>query len=167
MKKIIDRSLSDGKNLERVATVVERLTRRQVKQTAAIITPYPISSCTQGEDVRGEILKYMFCASGSIDKGLVTLAKRPKDAVEIKITIENDLGKESKSYMITNKSLLSEPRLAVYSGDRLTISIFPTGPEDKLTEVWVAFMWTPSVKDASIKNFLIDELEKESNLEEL
>ena len=54
-------------------------------------------------------------------------------------------------------------------GDCLDISIRPVDESDKLNEVWVSFLWVPTIKDADIKHFLIEGLDKleESTIEEL
>ena len=147
--------------LDKIETIVNRLTRRQNKKMKAMITPYPISTCVSGEDVEGDILKYMFCAPGRIVKGLVYLSAKPKSGASISIRIDNDLGGSTKSYIITRKSLLVEPDIVISSGDRLTISFHNVDEVEKITELWLAFMWIPEIKDVDIKNFLIDELEEE------
>jgi hypothetical protein len=150
----------DEKRISFLETVVSRLARRSKKHTSAIITPYPISNCVSGDDVRGPVLKYMFCATGIISKGLVFLKDKPETGVMLTITIENDVGGSTKSYVITKKSSIVEPNIEVFSGDRLTISINPVGVErDKVSEIWISFMWTPTIKDVDVKNFLINSLD--------
>ena len=150
----------DEKRISWIETVVSRLARRSRKQTTAIVTPYPISNCVSGEDVKGDILKYMFCAKGIISKGLIVLDKRPTTGVVIGITLANDMGSSSKSYVLTKKTSMIDPKIEVFSGDRLSVSVNPVDAEkDKISEVWLAFTWTPDVKDADIKNFLIDSLD--------
>jgi len=143
-----------------IETVVSRLARRSKKNVTAITTPYPISACITGEDVRGDILKYMFCARGTISRGLVDLGKRPSTGVVIGITISNDIGGSSKSYVITKKAAILEPSIKVFSGDKLSISVEPIDKEkDTMTEVWIAFMWTPHINEVDMKQVLIDSLD--------
>ena len=156
----------DEKRISFIETVVKRLSRRQVKKISAMITPYPISTCITGDDVRGDVLKYMFCAKGIIKKGLIYLSKQLSAGVVVNITIENDAGGETKSYIFNKKQMLVNPDLNIYSSDRMTVSVTPINPEDKLTEVWISFLWVPEVKDTDVKSFLIDEIEEIELLEE-
>ena len=162
-KPIIDPSLSSEEKIKKLSIVVERLGRRAVKQTSAILTPIPISSCIKG-DVSGEVLKYMFCGSGILNKGGIYLNKKPSEGAIITLIIDNDLGGSSRSYVITRNNLLFEPKIEISIWDRLTISLTINNPEkDIISEIWIALMWTPSVKESTIKNYLIDNLD--SNLD--
>lgn len=146
--------------IDKIEKMIQRLGRRTVKQTSALITPIPISNCVMGEEVKGDILKYLFPCPGSINKGGIFLDKKPKAGAAIILTIENDLGGGSRSYQISRRNMLFEPDIEINTWDRLTVSFFTVDPkEDKMTEVWIALLWTPTVKDATIKNYLIDSLD--------
>ena len=151
----------DEKRISKIETVLLRLMRRSKKTAEAILTPYPISNCITGEDVSGTILKYMFAARGIIGKGRIQFDKKLKSGVRITVLLENDLGGQSKSYIANRNIMLVEPNLEVFSGDRLTVSVNPTNPDEgPLNEVWVAFIWTPRVGEATVKSFLIDKLDE-------
>ena len=148
--------------IDKLELMVKRLSRRQVKKMQAIITPYPISNCVTGEEVKGDVLKYLFTCPGTITKGGIFLNAKPKEGAAIVISIDSDLGNNSKSYNITRRNLIVEPNIKVVTWDRLTVSFYAVNPEvDKMTEVWIGFMWAPTIKDVQVKNFLIDELEEE------
>ena len=155
--------------INRIERIVTRFARRSNKLTSALITPYPISSATFGEDVRGSILRYMFPCEGVIAKGLIKLGSRPKGGAEVNVELSNNAYSDSRGFIITSRQLIVEPDLNVASGDCLDISIRPVDESDKLNEVWVSFLWVPTIKDADIKHFLIEELDKleESTIEEL
>ena len=147
--------------IKKLETIVARLSRRQRKVASAIVSPYPISNCVAGEEVKGEVLRYMFACDGEISKGAVSLDAKPKSNASVTLTIESELGGSAKSYIVDKKNLVFEPNIKVKQFDKLTVTFYPTIPEDKIKEVWVSLLWAPTVKDAKIKNFLIDELEKE------
>ncbi len=151
------------KDLERQ---VKRLQRKKSGKMIAVLTPYPISNCVKGEDVSGAVLKYMFPAVGKITKGMIRLATQLKSGANIHIYIANDIGSESKSYPMPRRNLLVELDFDVYSGDRLIVYIESENPEEKITEVWTSFLWTPNIKESTLKHFLISELEKEVEDEE-
>ncbi len=138
---------------------VERLQRKRPKRMSAVLTPYPISNYISGNDLSGNVLHYMFCATGKISKGLIRISELSKGAI-LEITIKSDLGDESKSYHMKKSTLIIEPDLEVYSSNRLIVNITSNDIEEKITEVWTSFLWTPSVKEADIRNFLITELEE-------
>ena len=146
------------KRIAFIEKVVTRIARRSQSTAVAMITPYPISNAVFGEDVKGVILRYMFPCSGTITKGLVVLGKKPKKGVGIEVKITDSVHAEAKSYIISRRDLLMEPKLEVDSGCKLEISI--DSIDDKVEEVWVSFLWKPSVKNIEKESFLIDDLEK-------
>ena len=151
----------DEKRIDFIERVLSRLMRRSKKTVEAMLTPYPISNCITGEDVQGTVLKYMFSAKGTIGKGLIRFDKKLKSGVMVTVTLENDLGSQAKTFIANRNQLLIEPNLEVYSGDRLTVVVEPGDlSEGKLNEVWIAFLWTPHVGEATVKSFLIDKLEE-------
>lgn len=150
----------DEKRISFIEKVVTRLARKSIKKITGVITPYPISNCVIGEDIRGDVLKYMFPLRGKINKGLIVLGSKPKEGIVVGLTLTNDLGSNAKSYVITKKTMAVDPNVDVYSGDRLTISVHPTNEETKVSEIWIAFTWVPLVEDAQLKSCLIEELEK-------
>lgn len=150
------------KRIAFIERVVTRLTRRTRKSITALITPYPISNAIFGEDIRGTILRYMFPCEGTITKGLIKLGRKPNTGINIGVRISNNLGVESKSYVITRRALLVNPALGVSSGDCLELFIEPVAGEPPINEVWVSFLWIPTIKDIEVKSYLIEELEKDS-----
>ena len=153
--------------LAKIEKMITRLGRRAVKQSSALITPVPISNCTIGEEVKGDVLRYLFPCPGVINKGGIFLNAKPKSGAAIVLTIENGLDRSSKSYQITKQSSLLKLNTEINTWDRLTVSFFVVNPvEDKITEVWAALLWTPTVKDVTIKNYLIDNLDRGLNDED-
>lgn len=149
----------DNKRIEDLERTTERLMRRAGKKTSALITPYPISNAVFGVKVEGVILRYMFPCDGVISKGMFRLNKKPKNEVYGLAKIFNDNEEHSKGFTITKKSLSAILDIEIKSGDCLEISI--TAVEDILTEVWVAFLWKPTMFDIEVKSFLIEELEND------
>lgn len=150
----------DEKRVAWIENVVSRLSRRSFKTASVMTSPFPISNCVVGEDVKGEVLRYMFCSRGIINKGALVMDRRLKSGAIITVKLANDIGSESKSYVISGKSMVVEPNIEVFSADRLTISIYPNDSEEKINEAWISFIWTPYVSEVTAKQFLIDELEK-------
>jgi hypothetical protein len=152
----------DEKRISFIEKVVTRLTRRNRNQTSVLMTPYPISNCVTGDTVTGTILKYMFCANGKISKLMLYLGKKPKNGAELSILIESDLSSKKESFITMSKGFEIDFNTEIKSGDRLTISIKTLGEKDPITEAWISFLWVPNVKEAKVKAFLIDELERTS-----
>ena len=150
----------DEKRISFIETVLTRLVRRSVKKISAVMTPYPISACVKGDKVQGEILKYMFAARGTITKGLLRFDKQLNSGVRIEVSIASDPGENKVTYIANRNQMIIEPKVEVYSGDRLTISVSPIDSEETLNEVWISFLWIPSMEEGAIKSFLIEELDK-------
>lgn len=149
----------DNKRVEDLELITKRLMRRASKKSAAMITPYPISNAVFGEDVKGVILRYMFPCDGVISKGMFRLGAKPKKEVLGVAKIFNDETMQSKGFTISKKSLKVDLDISIKSGDCLEVSI--ASADEVLTEVWVAFLWKPTMSDVEVKSFLIEELEND------
>jgi hypothetical protein len=131
--------------------------RRAGKRATALITPYPISSAVFGDKVEGPILRYMFPCDGVIVKGMVRVGNKPKTSIIFKIKMFNDTNSISKGFALEKKSLSIQPNIDVMAGDCLEISLITE--DEVVTEVWIAFLWRPTVSDVEAKSYLIEELE--------
>jgi len=147
----------DNERVEKLEMITKRLMRRAVKHTTAIITPYPISAAIFGDKVEGPILRYMFSCDGVITKGMVRIGNKPKGPVLIELKMFNDLTLASKGFALEKKSLAISPDLKVVAGDCLEISL--NAGDEIITEAWVALLWTPTMNDVTVKNYLIEGLE--------
>jgi len=157
-RELFDKSKAIGDRLSQLELVVTRVARRSNTKKAAMITPYPISNATFGEDVRGPILRYMFPCDGMIQKGVLRLGKKPKEPISIGLNIANEESSHSVGYVVEKRQVVVNPNMNIVSGDCLTIHLLPN-EEEKITEVWVAFLWVPSISDVTTKGFLVEELE--------
>lgn len=135
--------------------------RRSQKTSVALITPYPISNAVFGEKLEGSILRYMFPCDGIISKGMFRLGVKPKKEVYVTAKLFNDAETHAKGFTLTKKFLSADLGIDVKAGDCLDVSI--SSPEEPLSEVWVAFLWKPTMKDVEAKSFLIDALEELKN----
>jgi hypothetical protein len=144
--------------IDRLEMIVNRLMRRASKRSVALITPYPISSASFGDDIKGSILRYMFPCDGIITKGFVRLGTKPKEGVSIEVKMSNDAGSVVKGFTLDKRLLGIDPDLKVIAGDCLDISVISGA--DPVKEIWVSFLWKPTVSDVEAKSYLIADLEK-------
>ena len=144
--------------IDRLDMIVNRLMRRASKRSVALITPYPISSASFGDDIKGSILRYMFPCDGIITKGFVRLGTKPKEGVSIEVKMSNDAGSVVKGFTLDKRLLGIDPDLKVIAGDCLDISVI--SGTDPVKEIWVSFLWKPTVSDVEAKSYLIADLEK-------
>ena len=151
----------DEKRIAFIERVVTRLARRARTTAKAMITPYPISNAVFGEDVGGPVLRYMFPCTGTLTKGLIEIGKKFKEVALVIIDVRNVAHSTSREYIMDRDRFIAEPQIEVDAGDQLTITVLPNNKEDKIEEVWISFLWVPSVKEVKIKSFLIDELEND------
>lgn len=150
--------------LAKLETITTRLMRRAHKKITGLITPYPISSAAFGDKVEGVILRYMFPCNGKITTGMIRLGAKPKKWVAVNLKLFNDINSAIRGFTTEKKLMSLNPNLEVTSGDCLEIVLVPS-PEDTVTEVWVSFLWTPSMKTVEAKSFLITELENDISKE--
>ena len=167
-KPLIDSSLNTDEKVKKISKIIDRLGRRSPGNISAIITPVPISNCIEAEgNVDGVIMKYMFCCPGVINKGGIFLNSKPNEGAGLIFTVDNELGGNSITYKVSRKNLLFEPKLKVDTWDRLTVSFYTANPEkDKISELWIALLWTPTVKDATVKRYLVSDLDSKDVSEE-
>jgi hypothetical protein len=132
--------------------------RRAHKRAVALITPYPISNAVFGDKVEGVVLRYMFPCDGVISKGIIKINLKPKKEVIVGVKISNETGSASKGFVLEKKVSVIEPNLKVVAGDCLEIAVAPT--EEVVNEVWISFLWRPSIADVEAKSYLIEDLEK-------
>jgi hypothetical protein len=149
----------DESRISHIETIVSRLARRSRTSATGIVTPFPISSYTDAP-VNKVVLRYMFPASGMVTKGAIFIEGMPKEGVNITVSILNALGKSSQTYFTKRRDLLLEPNKSIFAGDRLVIEMEQVAPAETLSGIWIAFLWSPSVKDTQVKQFLIEELDK-------
>lgn len=145
--------------IKSLETITKRLMRRAGKRTSAIITPYPISSAMFGEKLEGPVLRYMFPCNGTITKGIIRLGNKPKKNIVVEVKLFNDISSVSKGFSIERKLLNVEPNIPVIMGDCLEISL--VAGEEIVTEIWLSFLWRPTVKDTEVKTFLIEDMEND------
>ena len=144
--------------VKKLETIATRLMRRANKVSKAFLSPYPISNAVFGNDVKGTILCYMFPCNGTVSKGFVRFGSKPKGSVNIDIQISNDSKSSNAGVVLDKKISTIEPNLSVTGGDCLKIVMTPLN-ETIITEVWISFLWIPTIEDSEIKRFLISELE--------
>lgn len=144
----------------------ERATRKNKKVVKALVTPFPISGAIVGEDVSGDVLKYMFPCKGKVTKGVVMLDRKPTHPVEVDVKLFNTLESTSKGFTLDKRKILIAPNLEVGAGDCLSISLIKN-PEYAVKELWISLLWTPSVRDVEAKSFLAEELEDEDDTQEV
>ena len=154
----------DNKRVEDLEMITKRLMRRVSKRVAVLITPYPISNAVFGERVEGPILRYMFPCDGIITKGIVRLGVKPKSPIILNIKMFNDSKSASKGFTVDKRSLSIEPNLPVVAGDCLEISLDPK--VEVVTEIWISFLWKPTVKDVEAKSYLMEEIENDLSKKE-
>jgi len=152
------------KRIENLEKITKRLARRQGSKAKAVVTPFPISYCEIGDDVKGDIFKFMFPGDGKITKGIIYFGKKIKDGVMVTINLSNAAGNNIKQFVVEEKEIRFSPDLGVLTGNRLTISVEAVNSEEKITECWIAFLWTPDVSSSMIKKCLISDLENVSDL---
>ena len=133
--------------------------RRLHKTVVGVLTPYPISSYCQSSE-QGDVLRYMFPTNGKITSGIMYIEGMPKKGVDINISIT---GAESRSKSFKTKKPLSDLKFSegIVGGDRLIVSLLTDFESGFALGIWTAFMWVPEMKDAEMKQLLLQSLDSE------
>lgn len=137
--------------------VTKRLSRRSKKVASGMITPYPISSYTEGDNISGKVLAYVFPCDGQIKKGLVDFGRKLKTPVIVSIEISDGQNTQMKSFPVERRLVLDDFTADVFTGSKIEVSI--DAEDANIKNVSVAFLWVPTVRDVEVRAFLIDELD--------
>ena len=124
-----------------------------------VIPPQVFSGNVSGEEISGDIFKSVLFA-GTITKCFVQLDKKPKKPVRLDIKILNELTGTTKTFYlekIKDSILLDEN---ILDGSFVTLSIQPTGEEDKIKEVWFSFLWISDISNIKRDIEKISKLDK-------
>ena len=106
------------------------------------------------------VLRYMFPANGTITVGGLFIENMPKGGVDISTTIHQELTQISNTVFSKKRSVIIEPNAKISASDRLLIKVIPKIEGEIVSGIWIAFLWTPRIKDSEIRPFLIEALEK-------
>ena len=159
-REFFNKNASPEERLNHLERVVNRLAVRSKKTASAIIAPQSISTCVTGEDVKGDILKYMLFR-GKINNGLVLFSKRPEQVV-LEISVLSPECTISRTFNLNKVYEFLKLDIPTIDGSLVKVSIDTFSDKNKIEEVWLGMLWTPHVGNADVKKFLIDNLEKEA-----
>lgn len=160
MKKIAIKGENSSEKINHIEKVINRLAIRSRKTITGVISPQNISTCIEGEDVRGDIIKCMIFG-GKLSKLHILFGKKPKGNICIEVkTLGYETGQSKTLY--TNKIKYStDIDIKVTDGTCLVVSIYPTNEDEKIGEIWVAMLWTPDIPNSDVRQELIDSLEND------
>ncbi len=152
--------------MKSVDVILKQMSGKLQKTVVGIITPFPISGYTD-VPVNSVVLRYMFPADGKVTIGFAFVENMPECGVDIYINLHRGDAVDSVSIFTKKQTITVEPDIEVFAGDRLVVSMKVKG-QGEVTGIWISFLWVPKIKDAEVKQFLIDDLERisEENAEE-
>ena len=147
------------KQIEHIDRILKSYSHRLHKTITGVITPFPISSYSE-TPIDNIVLRYMFPVDGRITVGGLFVEDMPKHGVDVTTTILQASTQISNTVFSKKQSIIVTPNVKVSAGDRLIIRVISVSSEETVSGIWIAFLWTPEVKDSVIKQFLIEDLEK-------
>lgn len=148
------------KQMKHVDKILKSYSYQLRKTVTGIITPFPVSNYS---DLSGIVLRYMFPIAGKITVGGVYIEQMPKAGVDIEITVFDGLMYNSKTIVSKRNSIAINPNFKAVSGTRLTVKVTPVIEEEIASGIWTAFLWTPEINEAEVKQFLTNSLVKEAD----
>jgi len=146
------------------AAVTKRLENRlKTAKVSSYISPIPISGFSKDVPEDGVVLRYMFPSKGKIVSACLFLGCELKKntVINVSIKLSSVNGIETGTSVPVRKNF--SPVAAEYAcnvGDRLEVSV---NCEEPINNVWIAFLWQPSIKAAEAKKFLLSELNGEQD----
>ena len=144
--------------MKHVDVILKRMSLKLHKTVVGVITPFPISGYAS-VPVNKVVLRYMFPADGTITIGVAFIENMPAEGIDIYINLHRGDAVESTSVFTKKQAVMVEPDAEVIVGDRLVVSIDPKG-QGEVSGIWTSFLWTPKIRNAEIRQYLIDDLER-------
>ena len=148
------------KQMKHVDRILKQYSHRLHKTVTGVITPFPISGYKYMPADDDTIFHYMFPSSGKITTGGIFIDNMPKNGIDIITAVHQGDLVNSRMFFSKKQSIIIDPDADVNAGDRLIIKVKPIKFEEVVSGLWIAFTWTPKVKDAVVEQFLIEDLEK-------
>lgn len=155
------------KRISRIETVISRMSGRLHKVTTSIIAPQVISHCVFGDDVSGDIAKFMLFR-GTVKKCMMCFDRLYKDPIVVRAEIFNGDEAVTKTLNAYRRDNVLNVDVPTIDGTRVSVSIENTNPEVKIKEVWFSLLWIPHISITEVETRMIDNLLEtaESNLVE-
>lgn len=144
--------------IKHIDIILSRFSRRLHKTVQGIITPFSISDYVESP-INDSVFKFMFPVVGEISTALIYVENMPKNGVDVSVVLESNGGGSRTDQLFSKSNSISlDLNLNVKGGDRISINVVSKDPEP-LIGVWSSILWTPEIKNATIKRFLIDALD--------
>jgi len=141
----------DEKRIGFIERVVSRLARRAKSNTKVIQSPYPMI-CTGP-------MSCMFPSKGVWNRLVVKLLKVPKGGATVVCKI--DTATEMYTRYPVKELFVEEVNINIKVGDLVRAWVEPVVEDEEVGEYFISLLWTPRIKEGTIRKFLIDELDKE------
>ncbi len=154
----------EGK-LQHVERILQRFQRRLHKTVISAIPPIPVQSHIDHPKDDGGIIKHILPADGKIIKGAIAIGKYSSNkAVQFDCLVRRmDGSSESQSFKTRKHAHIIDLSLNVTAGDLLSIST-PFAKDDKdewvVEDIWIAILYSISIKESVLEKHLIDKLEE-------
>ncbi len=140
----------DEKRIGFIERVVSRLVRRAKSSIKVIQSPYPMI-CTGP-------MSCMFPSNGVWNKMVVKLLKAPKGGATVVCKV--DATAEMYTRYPVKELFIEEVNMNVKVGNLVRAWVEPVVEGEEVGEYFISLLWTPTIKEGTIRKFLIDDLEE-------
>jgi len=134
---------------------VARLVRRKRKNMKVIQSPYPMI-CTGP-------MSCMFPSNGVWNKLVVKLLKVPKGGATIVCKIDAD--GEAYTRDPIKEVFIKDLSMDIKVGHLVRAWVEPVVEDEEIGDYFISLLWTPTIKEGTIRKFLIDDLEKGEDID--
>jgi len=148
---------SDEAKFESIERALQRISRKTVRKVGVEVPPIPISKYQETPE-NGVIQRYMFPASGYVEKAIIFVETFPEDQkrVPLYLDIMSFEGTERKNLTITPILNIFNVGMRVVTGARFVLKL--QDPEIKIAGVWSAFLYQINIKHNRLQNLLVDKV---------
>jgi len=138
-----------------IEKILNRMSRKLHKTVVGVIPPIPVMFQVEEPNANGEILSVLLPAAGTIkDVAVFVREFKDKDPVTFKASIDGLVFGTSAAISTRKNLTIQTLNLAVSAGDRLRLVV---EGEDKVSGIWIAFLYQIGITSSEQKKFLISE----------
>jgi len=141
-----------------IERALQRLSRKSVKKVGIEVPPIPISKFQKTLDEDGVIQRYMFPASGQVEKAIIFVETFPDEIkrIPLHLDIATFEGTEQKNLTITPTLNTFNVNMPVTVGARFTLSL--VDPSIALSGIWASFLYRINIKHNRLQELAAEEM---------
>lgn len=163
-----DNRITKGKTanerLDNVERYLQHIKKRLVSRVGAITPPVPVSKYCNIPEEDGTIMRYMFPAQGEVITAALFIENWNTDSKRIQFIVDimdQDQSSSSRVIDLKDQTSVFDADYQILPGSKFKLRL--ADPQENVSGIWAAFLYSIHPSKATVHYVLIDELEKEMN----